>query len=92
MSAKHQGREWNQLRARVKPRLLAMLPAPCPRCGGIMERGMKLDLGHIMRGPAVDYQANNLRLEHRACNRRDGQRITTAMRLSKANRERMPRW
>jgi hypothetical protein len=55
-----------------------------------MERGMSLDLGHIVAsGP---HEAYNLRLEHRACNRRDGQRITTAKKLSKANRERMPRW
>lgn len=92
MSIKHQGTAWTRLRAKVKPRLIAALPAPCPRCGGLMTKDMPLDLGHIMRGPAVDYDPANLRLEHRSCNRRDGQRIATAGRLSRKNRERMPKW
>lgn len=92
MSAKHQTTQWQELRRRVKPRLMARLPHPCPRCGQVMDSSMKLDLGHIMRGPQVDYSEQNVRLEHRRCNRRDGQRITTGKKLSKRNAERMPTW
>jgi hypothetical protein len=92
MTRKHQDAAWMKMRARHKPMLIAALPAPCPRCGGIMERGMPLDYGHISRNPALHLEPANHRLEHRRCNRRDGQRIATAGRLSKANRERMPKW
>jgi hypothetical protein len=57
-----------------------------------MAKGMKLDLGHISRHPDVAYHPENLRLEHRACNRRDGQRITVAKREKKRIGERMPSW
>jgi hypothetical protein len=57
-----------------------------------MAKGMKLDLGHVSRMPALWYEPSNLRLEHRACNRRDGQRITVAKREKRKIGERMPSW
>jgi hypothetical protein len=92
MPRKHLDPRWQRVRKQVKPRLLAQLPHPCPRCGRIMEKGMRLDLGHIQRRPEADYDPSNLRLEHMSCNRRDGQRITTAKRLSKTTTERLPKW
>jgi hypothetical protein len=92
MPRKHLTPDWQRVRKQVKPRLLAQLPAPCPRCGGVMQRGMRLDLGHISLNPAAVYDPSNLRLEHMTCNRRDGQRITTAKRLSKTTTERLPKW
>ena len=92
MARKHQDVRWVRLRAKVKPRLIALLPAPCPRCGNIMEKGQDLDLGHITRQPAAAYDEGNLRLEHRACNRRDGQRIPVAKRATPNLGKRMPSW
>jgi hypothetical protein len=57
-----------------------------------MERGMRLDVGHISRAPEAEYMPENLRLEHRSCNRRDGQRITVAKRAKRRIGERMPGW
>jgi hypothetical protein len=60
-----------------------------------MERGQRLDLGHISRHPALTYEPSNVRLEHMHCNRKDGQRITTALRMvAKPAKlgERMPKW
>jgi hypothetical protein len=57
-----------------------------------MERGMLLDLGHISRAPELSYEPSNVRLEHRGCNRRDGQRITAAKRSAPDIGKRMPRW
>lgn len=60
-----------------------------------MVKGMRLDLGHASLIPALAFDPANLRLEHRSCNRRDGQRITTSKRLSKSTSkasERMPKW
>jgi hypothetical protein len=60
-----------------------------------MEKGMRLDLGHIVRRPEADYDPTNLRLEHASCNRRDGQRIATAIKMSRMpgiTTERLPGW
>jgi hypothetical protein len=59
-----------------------------------MVKGMRLDLGHISRNPALFYVHANIRLEHMRCNRRDGQRITTALRMMRTPKkdERMPAW
>ena len=92
MKRKHQTKEWVKVRAKVKPRLMAQLPAPCPRCGQVMSASMRLDLGHISRDATVTYDPSNLRLEHMHCNRRDGQRITTAKRRKPNIGARMPRW
>ena len=92
MSAKHRTSAWVQVRALVRPRLEASLPHPCPRCGQLMAKGMRLDLGHISRAPALAYEPGNLRLEHRACNRADGARITVAKRAKRRIGERMPSW
>jgi 5-methylcytosine-specific restriction endonuclease McrA len=89
-SRKHLTPEWQRVRNRVKPQLMALLPSACPRCGGVMQRGMKLDVGHISRSPALAYEPANLRLEHMSCNRRDGQRITTALRST--TRKEFPSW
>jgi hypothetical protein len=89
---KHQTKQWVKVRALVKPRLMAQLPQPCPRCGQVMNVSMRLDLGHISRDPAVNYDPSNLRLEHMHCNRKDGQRITTAKRKKPKIGLRMPRW
>ena len=93
MSA-HNDVRWARLRKELRPRLVARLPHPCPRCGGPMTKGMRLDLGHISRNPVLFYDASNVRLEHMRCNRQDGQRITTALRVMRGKRkeERMPRW
>lgn len=90
MSRKHQDTRWVKVRATVKPRLMAALPHPCPRCGHVMERGQALDLGHRLLDPTLAFEPANLRLEHRACNRRDGQRITSAKR--RKPEKGMPRW
>lgn len=92
MSRKHQDTRYVKLRLKVKPRLMAQLPMPCPRCGKPMEKGQALDLGHISRAPEAAYMAENMRLEHRSCNRRDGQRITTGKRFKPKVGERMPGW
>jgi hypothetical protein len=92
---KHQESKWVLLRKRMRPRLTALLPMPCPRCGQVMERGMLLDLGHISRAPELTYEPSNVRLEHRHCNRRDGQRVTTAKRMMRKPVDigkRMPNW
>jgi hypothetical protein len=81
-----------KLRAQVKPRLMAQLPQPCPRCGQVMSASMRLDLGHISRDPAAAFEPGNVRLEHMACNRKDGQRITAAKRARPKIGARMPRW
>lgn len=57
-----------------------------------MEKGQALDLGHISRAPDAAYDEGNLRLEHRSCNRRDGQRITVAKRATPNLGKRMPSW
>ena len=80
------------LRNTLKPRLMAQLPQPCPRCGQVMSPSMKLDLGHISRHPSATFEPTNLRLEHRACNRKDGQRITAAKRRSHGLGARLGRW
>jgi len=92
MAKKHLDKRWQALLKDLKPRLLARLPHACPRCGQPMMRGMKLDLGHISRHPSATYDPHNLRLEHARCNRQDGQRIATALRMGKQTRERMPKW
>jgi hypothetical protein len=46
---------------------------PCARCGQPMYVTQLLDLDH------TDDRAGYLGLSHRACNRRDGQRKTTAI-------------
>jgi hypothetical protein len=55
---------------------------------------MRLDLGHISRNPALFYEYSNVRLEHMTCNRKDGQRITTALRMIRkpSKREGLPGW
>jgi hypothetical protein len=91
----HNTSRWVLLRRELKPRLMARLPHPCPRCGQVMEKGMKLDLGHISRDPASFYDPNLLRLEHQACNRRHGQSITTALRTTRKPSKRsqeLPGW
>lgn len=57
-----------------------------------MMRGMKLDLGHASLSPALTFEPGNLRLEHRKCNRQDGQRIATGKRATKTRGKRMPSW
>jgi hypothetical protein len=60
-----------------------------------MMQGMRLDLGHISRSPALFYEPSNIRLEHMSCNRKDGQRITTALRTMRTPSKRnssMPEW
>lgn len=61
----------------LRRRLLADLARrpgqPCARCGLPMYVSQLLDLDH------TDDRAGYLGLSHRACNRRDGQRKTTAI-------------
>jgi hypothetical protein len=58
---------------------------PCPRCGLPMVRGQLLDLddfpGRVFGGPQVK------RLAHRACNRRAGQLITSAILRARSPRQ-----
>lgn len=91
---KHGDKRWQALRKRVLPRLRAMLPMPCPRCGTIMTADMRLDLGHLSRHPELAYSDQNVRLEHMSCNRRDGQRITQGMMKARraSKKEQMPSW
>jgi hypothetical protein len=93
MSAKHQTAEWQRLVRTVKPRLMTALPAPCPRCGQVMLKQHRLDVGHISLDPALRNSPQNVRLEHRSCNRKHGQRITTALRTGRnQKKERLPQW
>ena len=94
MSSKHQDKRYQRLAKELRPKLEALLPMPCPRCGRPMVKGMKLDLGHRTRDPQATYERSNLRLEHRRCNRQDGQKITTAMRVAKGRKGRpeRPAW
>lgn len=92
MSKTHLTSQWQRLRKQVKPRLVSALPHPCPRCGQIMAKGMPLDLGHISLEPALRYAPHNLRLEHRSCNRRHGQRITSAIRTKRTQDKELPKW
>lgn len=94
MSKKHRTSEWQLLVRTMKPRLLAALPAPCMRCGQPMTRGQKLDVGHINLDPQLRFSPHNVRLEHRTCNRRHGQQITTALRnaRSKTRKRDLPSW
>jgi hypothetical protein len=61
----------------LRKRLLADLARrpgqPCARCGLPMWPGQLLDLDH------TDDRTGYLGLSHRSCNRRDGQRKTTAI-------------
>lgn len=61
---------------------------PCPRCGLPMLRGQLLDLddfpGRVFGGPQVKL------LAHRACNRRAGQAITSAILRARPQRSRRP--
>jgi hypothetical protein len=61
----------------LRRRLLADLARrpgqPCARCGQPMYQTQLLDLDH------TDDRLGYLGLSHRACNRRDGQRKTTAI-------------
>lgn len=61
----------------LRKRLIADLARrpgqPCARCGQPMYVSQLLDLDH------TDDRAGYLGLSHRACNRRDGQRKTTAI-------------
>jgi hypothetical protein len=91
MTEKHRRPEWWKMQRSLKPKLMAQLPAPCPRCGGVMMKGMKLDLGHRSRTPGAEYDHANVRLEHRSCNRKDGQRITMGIRQAR-KKGRMPGW
>lgn len=98
MKRKHLDKRWQRVRNQVRPQLMAQLPRMCPRygadpkCVGMMLAGMRLDVGHASRHPALWYEPSNLRLEHMACNRRDGQRITTSKQLGKSTTDRLPKW
>lgn len=94
MSKKHQGGEYVRVRARVRPALIARLPHPCPRCGQMMDKSMHLDVGHIDLHPGRVADPTNLRLEHRSCNRRHGQSLTSAIRRSKGKnmKKELPGW
>ena len=91
MAGKHHDKRWARLRKSLRPSLIAQLPALCPRCGKVMTKDQRLDLGHISRDPQLAYTPYNVRLEHTSCNRRDGQRITSNMRRKPRDTE-LPRW
>jgi hypothetical protein len=59
---------------------------PCPRCGRPMYRAQArwLDLGHVIDRARGGTLADGARLEHRACNRRAGQRLGARMRARRA--------
>jgi len=89
---KHKQYAWQRTRERVRAEWLPRLPLPCARCGLPMTREQLLDVGHITRDKASYYDPKACRLEHRSCNRRDGQRITTEIRAAKKLAARMPSW
>lgn len=99
MSALHRTSAYLNFAKVQRARLKKGLPAPCPRCGGVMTVDMPLDLDHIVdvdRYPAGLLDPSMVRLSHRGCNRRAGQVVTTAKRvkhnLHKARAKRLPNW
>ena len=89
---KHHQYAWHRTREKVKATWLPRLPLPCARCSLPMTRDQLFDVGHILRDRALYYDTKNCRLEHRACNRRDGQRISTAIRAQRKQANHMPAW
>lgn len=59
-------------RARFRREVPVPWGAPCPRCLEPMLPGQPLDVGHVW--DVVDHGPGPMRWEHRACNRRAGDR------------------
>lgn len=85
MSEYHRRAGYNSREARAH--WLPLLPLPCSRCGGVVDKGMRWDVDHIMPlsagGPVND--RNNEWPSHRYCNQSHGSAIAKAkMRADKA--------
>lgn len=76
--AHQRGYDWHHRRLRAQLLPLAYGTA-CPRCGGVMLRGMALDLGHSVDRVLGGNSAPR-RIEHAACNRRAGARLGNQLR------------
>lgn len=79
------GRKTMSLRAKWR-QIIAAEAVPCSKCGYPLEPGMPFDLDHIEardNGGAV-WDPGNLWPAHVSCNRRHGQRITSAKRRRRA--------
>jgi hypothetical protein len=76
-------------------RRLVVLPAPCARCGNMIEPGQPFDMGHAT-AVALGGQDSDLRPEHRRCNRNDGGKIGGRRRAEAERRRKLrptkPAW
>lgn len=52
---------------------------PCPRCGQPMWRIEDIDMGHVVPRAIGGTFRDGVRLEHRSCNRRQGQQMTARL-------------
>lgn len=84
---------WGGRRAvAARAALAATLPAPCSKCGRLVYPEQRWDLDHLIPRsvrPDLAWDPANHAPSHARCNRRAGQRITTAKR--RANTPRPPR-
>ena len=71
---------------------LPRLPLPCALCGEAMTSEQQLVVGHITRERASYFDPKACRLEHAACSRREGQRISTANKAERKRATRLPAW
>jgi HNH endonuclease. len=95
MSELHRSRQYLSFAAKQRRRLIAQLPSPCPRCGGPIYSGDLVDLDHLIavaEDPSMLLNPGNVRLAHRACNRRAGQALTAQRRRGRNDEKRLPKW
>lgn len=97
MSQHHKRVGWASISQTLRPRIAASLPAQCIRCGGIITRDMKWDVGHRVDLEMPGANPYDVGPEHARCNRRAGGRAgarkVNARRAARDPRdERMPAW
>ena len=76
-------RAWASLSAAARARLAPTLPTPCGVCGRLVYPFDAWDVGHILprsTHPAAAGDPANQRVEHAACNRAGGARMTNQAR------------
>jgi 5-methylcytosine-specific restriction endonuclease McrA len=91
----HRSRAYLKFASIQRKRLMLALPSPCPRCGLPIFPGDAVDLDHLIpvsQDPSQLLNPGMVRLAHRACNRRAGQKITAQRRRKRINETRLPGW
>lgn len=74
---------WAALSASARARLAPTLPAPCGTCGRLVYPWQDWDVGHVLPRATHPWLAGdpaNQRVEHSACNRAAGARMTNRRR------------